>query len=82
MAHQPLGTAPAAAELAALPPIECAAAITRLVDTHGTLPRHLSDLRKAKLRQARAQGHKVIAIARQIGLSRGRVSQLSGQEKS
>lgn len=78
MAHPPLGTAPAADELAAVDsPIECAAAITRLVKTYGTLPKYLSDLRKKKLRQARNEGHKVAAIAHRVGLSRGRISQLS-----
>lgn len=78
MAHPPLGTAPAVDQLAGVDcPIECAAAITRLVRTYGTLPVHLSNLRKEKLRQARKEGHKVIAIARRVGLSRGRISQLS-----
>lgn len=77
MTRPPLGTAPAADDLVALPPLERAAAITRLVETYGTLPSGLSELRKTSLREARDAGHKVIAIARRVGLSRGRVSQLS-----
>ena len=57
-------------------PIDLIAAITRLAQTHGTLPAGLAALRKAAIREAR-QDHKVTFIAGCTGLSHGRISQLS-----
>lgn len=66
------------AELAALTsPVDRAAAVTVVARAKGTLPGNLADLRRAALLEARAAGVKVSDLARRVGLSPGRISQLT-----
>lgn len=73
-----LAAAPTAAELSAVTcPVDRARRITAISRACGTLPRHLADLRRAALNEARALPLPVGHIAAQVGLSQARISQLT-----
>jgi len=76
-----LDAAPSAAEIASITdPIERAERISRVAQTFGTLPGALAKLRVEALAEARAAGHAVAALAAWVGLSPGRISQLTGMK--
>ena len=71
-------SAPSDDELAEIAcPVRCAAAITRWGRLRGTLPRRLARLRRRYLVTARLGGYSVAYLARETGLTHGRVSQLT-----
>jgi hypothetical protein len=59
-------------------PVERAAAVTRHARRHGTLPTPLAELRRADFVMARAEGRTLEWIADRVGLSAGRICQLTG----
>jgi len=77
-----LSTEPAAADIAAIPcPFQRAALVTKIARRCGTLPRSLYELRRAALLEVRAH-HSLAVIGARVGLSRGRIFQLTRQESS
>jgi hypothetical protein len=78
VASPTLKMAPSPAEVEAITcPFDRAALITELARACGTLPKALSDLRKAALDEARAARHSARTIADRVGISRARVFQLT-----
>jgi hypothetical protein len=75
-----LAAAPTAAELADVAnPVDRARRITELARTCGTLPGPLASLRRDSLLQALAGTWRVTALAAAVGLSKGRISQITKQ---
>ncbi len=83
MTEQPLPAEPTVADLEGIDcPVQVAAVITRVSRQRGTLSPQLAQRRKEAIHEARQQRNpdgtrrEVTAIAREIGLSQPRVSQL------
>lgn len=70
--------APSVAELASVEcPVDRARQVSSLARRIGTLPPPLAAVRRQALVEARAAGHAVVLLAARVGLTPGRVSQLT-----
>jgi len=77
-ARPTLADAPNAEELAAIEcPVDRARRVSAVARQYGTLPGYLAELRRAALIRARQAGHTISYLACEIGLSKGRISQLT-----
>jgi hypothetical protein len=76
-----LADAPSADDVAALRcPVDRARLLTRIARQCGTLPPLLADLRTAALIEARVE-HGVVRLAKKVGLSAARISQITSPKK-
>lgn len=80
VAARTLATAPTPDQVAAIPsPIDRARLITAIANHCGTLSTPLADMRRNDLIAARANGWKLAELADEVGVTIGRVWQLTKQ---